>query len=55
LKGQIGLWETWNPKDEPENIYKSCAIITIDFGECFENRGRKGIGEPSCFKKCELG
>ena len=23
-----GLWETWNPKDEPDNIYKSCTIIT---------------------------
>lgn len=23
-----GLWETWNPKDDPDNIYKSCAIIT---------------------------
>jgi len=23
-----GLWETWNSKDEPDKIYKSCAIIT---------------------------
>ena len=23
-----GLWETWNKKDDPENIYKSCTIIT---------------------------
>jgi putative SOS response-associated peptidase YedK len=23
-----GLWETWNPKDDPDNIYKSCTIIT---------------------------
>jgi putative SOS response-associated peptidase YedK len=23
-----GLWETWNNKDDPDNIYKSCAIIT---------------------------
>jgi len=23
-----GLWETWSPKDEPDNIYKSCTIIT---------------------------
>jgi putative SOS response-associated peptidase YedK len=23
-----GLWETWNPKDDPDNIYKSGTIIT---------------------------
>jgi putative SOS response-associated peptidase YedK len=23
-----GLWEIWNPKDAPDNIYKSCTIIT---------------------------
>lgn len=23
-----GLWEVWNPKDDPDNIYKSCTIIT---------------------------
>jgi putative SOS response-associated peptidase YedK len=23
-----GLWETWSPKDDPDNIYKSCTIIT---------------------------
>jgi len=23
-----GIWETWNKKDDPDNIYKSCAIIT---------------------------
>ena len=23
-----GLWETWNKKDDPNNVYKSCAIIT---------------------------
>ena len=28
-----GLWEVWNPKDDPENIYKSCAIITIESSE----------------------
>jgi putative SOS response-associated peptidase YedK len=28
-----GLWETWNPKDDPDNIYKSCAIITTAAGE----------------------
>jgi putative SOS response-associated peptidase YedK len=22
-----GIWETWNPKDAPDNIYKSCTII----------------------------
>jgi putative SOS response-associated peptidase YedK len=25
-----GLWETWSPKDDPDNIYKSCAIITTE-------------------------
>ena len=20
-----GLWETWSPKDDPDNIYKSCS------------------------------
>ena len=28
-----GRWEIWNPKDDPENIYKSCAIITIESSE----------------------
>jgi putative SOS response-associated peptidase YedK len=28
-----GLWETWNPKDDPENIYKSCTIITVESSE----------------------
>jgi putative SOS response-associated peptidase YedK len=28
-----GLWETWNPKDDPENIYESCTIITIESSE----------------------
>ena len=23
-----GLWETWNDKDAPDSIYKSCTIIT---------------------------
>jgi len=23
-----GLWETWSPKDDPDNIFKSCTIIT---------------------------
>lgn len=23
-----GLWEAWHPKDDPDMIYKSCAIIT---------------------------
>jgi len=22
-----GLWETWNKKGDPDNIYKSCTII----------------------------
>jgi putative SOS response-associated peptidase YedK len=28
-----GLWETWNPKDDPKDIYKSCAIITVESSE----------------------
>ena len=23
-----GLWDTWHPKDDPDDIYKSCTIIT---------------------------
>jgi putative SOS response-associated peptidase YedK len=25
-----GLWETWNKEDDPDTIYKSCAIITTE-------------------------
>jgi putative SOS response-associated peptidase YedK len=28
-----GLWETWNKKDEPDSIYKSCTIITTQASE----------------------
>jgi putative SOS response-associated peptidase YedK len=28
-----GLWEVWNKKADPDNIYKSCAIITTAAGE----------------------
>jgi len=28
-----GLWETWNKKDDPDSIYKSCTIITTQASE----------------------
>jgi putative SOS response-associated peptidase YedK len=28
-----GLWETWRQKDDPDTVYKSCAIITTVAGE----------------------
>jgi putative SOS response-associated peptidase YedK len=28
-----GLWETWNKKDDPGSIYKSCTIITTHASE----------------------
>jgi putative SOS response-associated peptidase YedK len=24
-----GLWETWSRKDDPDSVYKSCAIVTL--------------------------
>jgi putative SOS response-associated peptidase YedK len=28
-----GLWETWEPKDDPDKLYRSCTIITTDASE----------------------
>ena len=28
-----GLWETWSKKDDPDQIYRSCTIITTEASE----------------------
>jgi putative SOS response-associated peptidase YedK len=32
-----GLWETWSDKDKPDDIYRSCTIITREASPCLKD------------------